>query len=114
MPKVHLAAAASGLPGVTMITPAMRRQMEEAVERLIAVLDSLDGDTDLEPDNDAEQTGTETLGGGFRNSPFGDDDEDSHDAEAGDADREPTLGWSEGESLTGQLSAGGCRQEEWA
>lgn len=31
------------------MTPALRRRIEEAVERLIGLLDEIDGDADLEP-----------------------------------------------------------------
>lgn len=34
--------------------PSLRQQAEEAIERLIALLDTLDGDADLEPNGDLE------------------------------------------------------------
>lgn len=34
--------------------PHLRTRIEEAVERLLAILDALDGDPDFEPDADAE------------------------------------------------------------
>ena len=39
------------------ITPATRRGIEDAIERLIALLDTLDPDVDLEPDSDDEPNG---------------------------------------------------------
>jgi len=127
MPGARAAAAASGLPAVTKVSDAMRQRMEAAIDSLLAALDALDGDPDFEPslgcvhggaaidvedehdgcepDNDAESTATELLGRRFLNSAFGDEEEDGCDAEGDDPDREPTLGWSEGESLLGSLAA---------
>ncbi len=53
------------------ITPATRRGIEDAIEQLIALLDTLDPDVDLEPDTDDEENG---------------------DLEP-DEDSEPSLGW---------------------
>lgn len=36
------------------LTPMARRQIEDTIERLLALLDQADGDADLEPDNDDE------------------------------------------------------------
>lgn len=117
MPSAPVAAAAIGLPAISFILPRTRRRIEAAIDQLIAVLDALDGDPDREPDNDAEKTATEEHGRGFRRSPFGDDEEDGCDAEGNDPDQEHTLGWSEGESLTGAAARSGTdrdRQEEFA
>lgn len=54
----------------------LRHHAEEAVERLLTLLDAIDGDCDY------EQTACETRGGGFPTDPSPDDDEDSHDHEA--------------------------------
>lgn len=36
------------------LTPALRRRLEATVEQLIGLLDEIDGDSDFEPDVDAE------------------------------------------------------------
>src|SRR5689334_13870209 len=62
----------------------LRYRIEKAIERLIAVLDAVDPDPDLEP----------SLG--HYNSRFTAPDaeaEDEHDEDGGD--EEPSLGWSE-------------------
>ena len=92
------------------ITPATRRGIEDAIERLIALLDTLDPDFDLEPDTDDEENGdleaTNEDGGDILDEPhdprdYGDyepdlepdaDDEEPGDLEP-DADNEPSLGW---------------------
>lgn len=65
------------------ITPATRRGIEDAIERLIALLDRLDPDADLEPIGDDEETG--------------DLEPDNDGEENGDLepsyDGEPCLGW---------------------
>jgi len=91
-----------------LLRSADRRRMEAAIETLIAALDALDGDSDLEPatddepsigwplgasgatafqdsddrelDDEREFTALERHGGGFVWS-GADDDEDSHDSE---------------------------------
>lgn len=55
------------------LTPMARRQIEAAIEQLVALLDQADGDADLEADSD---------------------DEDGADTEPGE-DGEPWLGWVE-------------------
>jgi len=59
----------------------LRQQAEEAIEQLIALLDALDGDADLEPNGDLEPSlGVGLLwssGAGFRNC---DDDREGRDA----------------------------------
>ncbi|WP_375458320.1 hypothetical protein [uncultured Enterovirga sp.] len=73
-----------------------REAIEAHVERLIALLDMLDGDTDLEPDSDAEPAGDEDEpslgwqnGPGFRASEGLDDrEQDVGDECEPDADRE--------------------------
>ncbi|MFC5392846.1 hypothetical protein [Bosea vestrisii] len=55
----------------------LRWQIEEEIERLISMLDQIDGDADI------ELTATETRGAGFvAPAALTDDDEDGHDAEA--------------------------------
>lgn len=61
--------------------PTIRQQAEEAIERLIALLDELDGDADLEPNGDFEPS----LGVGLLWSPahglrYTSDDLEGHDA----------------------------------
>lgn len=61
--------------------PTIRQQAEEAIERLISLLDELDGDADLEPNGDLEPS----LGIGVALNPFGGwhyvtDDREGHDA----------------------------------
>ena len=59
----------------------LRHHAEEAVERLLALLDAIDGDADY------ELTATETRGAGFGPlAALTDDDEDGHDAEPDHAD----------------------------
>lgn len=71
---------------------ALRRRMEAAIDSMLALLDELDGDPDLEASNDDEPS----LGwcNGARDSQYGGDDdreaEDEHDEDNGD--REPSLG----------------------
>lgn len=64
-----------------IITRPVRRVLEDEIERLIAMLDEIDGDADLEPDGDDEDTH---------------DREDVDDREHDTADEEPTLGWTVG------------------
>nr|WP_321307542.1 hypothetical protein [uncultured Sphaerochaeta sp.] len=56
------------------ITPATRRGIEDAIEQLIALLDTLDPDVDLEPDTDDEPNGDDepSLGWFEREAQFGD------------------------------------------
>ncbi|MBB5754345.1 hypothetical protein [Prosthecomicrobium pneumaticum] len=65
------------------ISPATRRAIEDEIERLIALLDQADGDTDLEPYLAA--TGCEVSRGAYSTSR--DDRENDADFEEG-ADRE--------------------------
>lgn len=72
------------------MTPALRRRLEATVEQLIALLDEVDGDTDLEPNND-----NEPMLGWVDRGPYAweaTDDreaEDEHDEDGGD--REPDV-----------------------
>lgn len=100
MPNARVAAAAIGLPGITKVTPAMRRRMEEAVERLIAVLDALDGDSDAEP----------SLGYQLPGDPL--DTEEEHNGCEPDTDAEPSIGWSEHEALSGEIRGSGWDSED--
>lgn len=65
-------------------TPAMRRRLAQAIEDLIALMDSLDDDPDLEDNGDAEQ---DVL-------------DQPHDP---DPD-EPSLGWTPHEAATGDYA----------
>lgn len=61
--------------------PTIRQQAEDAIERLIALLDELDGDADLEPNGDLEPS----LGFGIDLNRVGrwhyvTDDREGHDA----------------------------------
>lgn len=72
-----------------------RRSIEDAIERLLAVLDSMEGDPDLEANGDEHDA---SWPEGYTGTNFGaacEDDEDDHDAEADKADAEPELGWTE-------------------
>lgn len=59
---------------------SIRRELESTIERLIAMLDAMDGDAD-EEDTDPRE-------------------DDAGDACEIDEDREPALGWTNGESQT--------------
>ncbi|WAC25754.1 hypothetical protein [Ancylobacter sp. SL191] len=59
-------------------TTALRRRMERAVEALLAALDDMDGDPDIEEDDPPED---------------GHDAEDNRDDLEPDADGEPAVGW---------------------
>jgi hypothetical protein len=62
---------------------------EAAVERLIAFLDEIDGDPDLEPSLGFHLPG-EVLDG----EPYFADCDEARDEREDDADREPSLGWT--------------------
>ena len=100
MPNVVIRAAAIGLPIRTAVRAGMRRRMENAIERLIAALDAIDGDPDLEP----------SLGSVEGNAAL--DAEDEHDGCEPDADEEPTIGWSESESESGHIRPCGLDTED--
>lgn len=72
------------------LNAADRQSIENEIERLIGLLDGMDGDTDLEPwlgwPNDGLPPNTKI---------FGDREHDDCDLEDG-ADSEPDLGWTEG------------------
>jgi hypothetical protein len=76
-------------------TPSTRRSIEDAIERLLALLDRMEGDPDLEANGDEHDA---SWPEGYTGASFGvacEDDEDGHDAEADKADAEPELGWTE-------------------
>lgn len=50
------------VPTFIEIQPGTRRRIEQTIERLISMLDFIDGDPDLEPDNDDEPS-LGSLGG---------------------------------------------------
>ncbi|MEQ1952474.1 hypothetical protein [Mesorhizobium sp. CN2-181] len=57
MPDTAVRAAAEGLPTATTflaVTPSMRLRIATTIENLIALLDEIDGDPDLELEPDAE------------------------------------------------------------
>ena len=65
--------------------PTIRQQAEDAIERLIALLDELDGDADLEPNGDLEPS----LGFGIALNRFGRWHYVTDDREGNDASDEP-------------------------
>ena len=72
----------------------MRRCLAEEIERLIAVVDSLDVDADMEPGGEEEP-----YLGWIGNGPGRNDTADDREADAGDEgempeDDEPSLGWT--------------------
>lgn len=81
----------------------LRRAIEAELDRMIELLDALDGDPDLEPSLGAPEvlsrlciwsqvdTGTSQLNWARGNS---EDLEDEHDGTEPDDDREPDLGWA--------------------
>lgn len=68
----------------------LRQQIETAIEALLGVLDTLDGDPDLEDDDPAEDNGDDepSLGSGIGYTA-------GLDLELDTADLEPSLGWCE-------------------
>lgn len=69
-------AAAIGLPSSdTLDLTLLRARAADAVDRLLDLLDAIDGDPDF------EQSACETRGAGFACDPFPDDTEDGHDRE---------------------------------
>jgi hypothetical protein len=109
---MSLAQNPDGAPLFVEYRPGTRRRIAAAVDALIALLDQIDGDTDLEeddpPEDDApqEDVGDEepSLGSlygtalGERRSQnrwadgAADDREDEHDGREPDVDHEPSLG----------------------
>jgi hypothetical protein len=84
-------------------TPSTRRSIEDAIERLLALLDRMEGDPDLEANGDEHDA---SWPEGYSGANFGaacEDDEDGHDAEADKADAEPELGWTEDINQTTSL-----------
>lgn len=86
-----------------IITRPVRRALEDEIERLIAMLDEMDGDCDAEEEPDAEWSFDSPYEREYDPAEFEDtdcDDEDPHDQEDIDdrehdtADEEPTLGWT--------------------
>lgn len=110
MPKHPLAANATPLPE-DHPPIFLRSRVEGAIAALIDLVDSLDPDPDLEPDNDDEPS----LGwcDGKCEGRYGDTDE--READAGDeceidADQEPSLGWITRD--TGAIVHGACSDLE--
>jgi len=56
MPKHSFQVEGGALPGATLaVTPDMRTRIATTIENLIALLDDIDGDADLEEDADREE-----------------------------------------------------------
>jgi hypothetical protein len=94
-------------PRAKRIAPAKQRKLlENAIERLVELLDEIDPDADLEPNGDnepwlgwpipQEKLGQRLNTGASSSGDAGDDRE--HDT----ADNEPDLGWTEKEARTGK------------
>jgi hypothetical protein len=94
----------------TNFLPASRRAVEDEIERLIGLLDGMDGDENLEAAGDEEPNlGWPMQGVVALDKSLNHDDERedvSEDEGAITGDDEFSLGWSETASLTGNLSAG--------
>jgi len=86
LPPAHADRSSRVLRDAALTNPAIRQALEDYVERLIAALDALDGDEDIEPDADDEPwlSGTPVEGGDDREWDF--------------ADLEPSPGWISTES----------------
>ena len=89
--------AFTGAAGRLTIKSDLRARVEDAIERLIAFLDALDGDADFEPVNDDEPALGWTYS--FDGAPVlpidlvGDDRELDEADDEGGGDLEPSLGW---------------------
>lgn len=98
--------------------PRLRTRIEDAIERLIAMLDALDGDADFEPGNDDEPSFGWAYS--FDGAPLtsaadrGDDRElDQSDDEDG-GDLEPSLGWrSHGRGAARRECVEDMEREAW-
>lgn len=79
-----------GQPARRVVRERQRQRLEDCIGHLIALLDAIDGDPDDEPEID-----------------HGIDDEpqdDEHPDDEANGDEEPMLGWTAGESLSGQFA----------
>lgn len=80
------------IPNLRVWLEARTEQLLGEAERLIAMLDTLDGDTDLEPDADAEPSlagfGLDPSGGDDRELDDADDEAGGDDEPDTDAERE--------------------------
>lgn len=74
-----------------------RAELEARIEELIALLDVIDGDPDI------EDTGDDEPSIGFGRSIKG---KEEYDLEEDKSDYEPNLGWSEAQSLRGCIPTG--------
>ena len=74
----------------------IRREVSDEIERMIAFLDFVDGDEnlELEPDDESYLAGCIDANGRFI------------DLEADDSDSEPSLGWSKGVNQEGEAYFG--------
>lgn len=95
--------------------PMQRASLEAKIEELIALLDLLDGDADLEPDNDNEPSlGWSDMESryGCQADPHGEDDrelEDENDEDGGDTELngdESDFSGEEGDYSVGMLPGG--------
>jgi hypothetical protein len=79
------------------VTSAMRARLEQTIEALVALLDEIDGDADLEPGVDDEPSLGWTYGFDGSPAPVRDDCDDDRELDLADdedgGDREPWLGW---------------------
>ena len=78
--------------------PIPRAALEHAIEALVALLDALDPDPDLEPNGDEEPS----LGWPNPDRRAGAASQHSLCPEVRDGDNEPSLGWSDMEARYGQ------------
>lgn len=89
------ATAQANMPGVVVLSlnPKDRVELATTIERLINLLDAIDGDCDLEASADDEPSlGWTTSGSGMSVSTYKLD----LDLERDDSDKEDTLGWGQG------------------
>lgn len=98
---------------VTLHDPMRRRGIEEAIERLLALLDGMDPDPDFELSNDDEPSLGWSGNGPKRYEATADlehdtcDDEDGHDRESGDAGDYDTPGFIWGGNEPGGAAQSG-------
>ncbi|WP_197434650.1 hypothetical protein [Agrobacterium vitis] len=80
---------------IVELTPRLRRQIEQAIEHLVFILDQFDGDENMEDggDNEASLGWTERGPNACLEAPSDDREVEDENNEDG-ADDEPTLGWT--------------------
>lgn len=103
-----------------------REAVGKEIDRLISLLDDLDGDPDLEPAGDEKDHSTAGQDGVWQTSPSQHDDDEpngddepsfgegryvngkmEYDLEGDNSDDEPSLGWT----TTGAFGLGNCEEE---